>query len=132
MPFRWPGSRTVRLMPNCRNENSGLSGPYAQDSRFWNTQSDPRESNVSHIASDTFTTNQPSSAGARPEPESSSRASGTRTTLASLARGRADVRPLDRGEIVPADDAFTPRGCDPVSAKGEPDDTATASDPHRR
>ena len=34
-------------------------------------------SDVHHSASRTFTTNQPSLAGARPEPESSSRASGT-------------------------------------------------------
>src|SRR5205807_9729322 len=58
-------------------------------------------SEVNHSASRTFTTNQPSAAGARPEPESSSGASGTaRVYEVSGGGGRgglqlfAELRPL--------------------------------------
>src|SRR5688572_15302715 len=53
-------------MPNCRNQNSWLSNPHPEPNVF----------DVHHSASRTLTTNQPSPAGARPEPKSSSRASG--------------------------------------------------------
>src|SRR4051794_3774554 len=56
----------------------------------------------------------------------------TRSAALGSAPAEATIRPPDRAQILPADDAFRPRGCDPMSAKGEPDDTATARDPHRR
>src|SRR3954463_9676086 len=55
------------LMPTRGNENSWLS----------KTVPEPNAFDVHHSASRTFTTNQPSATGTRPEPESSSRASGT-------------------------------------------------------
>src|SRR2546430_1656981 len=59
-------------MPSCGNSNSWLSKEHSEpDGRF------SRFSDVNHWASRTFTTNQPWPAGARPEPESSSGASGT-------------------------------------------------------
>src|SRR5215210_8541912 len=61
-------------MPSCRNQNSWLSKAHSEpDERCppWAV------SDVNHSASRTFTTNQPSAAGARPEPESSSRDSTT-------------------------------------------------------
>ena len=59
-------------MPNCGNSNFWLSKSHAEPDGCFSPFSD-----VHHSASRTFTTNQPSLAGARPEPESSSRASGT-------------------------------------------------------
>src|SRR4051794_16184645 len=58
---------TLRLMPSCGNDTSWLSNPHPE----------PNVLDNHHSASRTFTTNQPSLAGARPEPESSSRASST-------------------------------------------------------
>ena len=55
------------LIPSCGNSDASLS----------KRQSEPKDFDVLHAASRTLTTNQPSSVGARPEPESSSRASGT-------------------------------------------------------
>src|SRR5947208_14708923 len=54
-------------MPRSGKWNSRLSNPHPE----------PNVCDVHHTASRTFTPNQPSPAGARPEPESSSRASGT-------------------------------------------------------
>src|SRR5262249_29476122 len=65
--FGLPGSRTLMLIPSCGNQAASLS----------NVQPDPKDFDVCHSASRVLTTNQPSSAGARPDPESSSRASGT-------------------------------------------------------
>jgi hypothetical protein len=59
-------------MPSCGNSDFALSKEHSEpDGRF------SPFSEVNHWASRTFTTNQPSEAGARPEPESSSCASGT-------------------------------------------------------
>ncbi len=59
------------MTPSCGNSNSWLSKLHPDPfDRL------PVCSDVHHSASRTFTTNQPSSAGASPEPESSSRASG--------------------------------------------------------
>src|SRR5207244_6348857 len=52
--------------------NSWLSKEHSEPDGFFSPFSD-----VNHRASRTFTTNQPSAAGASPEPESSSGASGT-------------------------------------------------------
>ena len=51
-------------MPSCRNQNSWLSKAHSEPDGFFSPFSD-----VNHSASRTFTTNQPSPAGARPEPE---------------------------------------------------------------
>src|SRR5438034_4286344 len=59
-------------MPSCGNPASRLSKEHSEPDGCFSPFSD-----VNHSASRTFTTNQPSAAGARPEPESSSRASGT-------------------------------------------------------
>src|SRR5207244_11619298 len=59
-------------MPNCGNSKSRLSKEHSEPDGFF-----PPFSDVNHWASRTFTTNQPWAAGARPEPESSSDASGT-------------------------------------------------------
>src|SRR5712664_3441448 len=59
-------------MPSCGNSNSWLSKEHSEPDSFFSPFSD-----VNHAASRTFTTNQPSPAGARPEPESLSGASGT-------------------------------------------------------
>src|SRR5215470_14268256 len=59
------------LIPSCGNLAASLS----------NTVPEPNSFDVNHCASRTLTTNQPSSAGASPEPESSSRASGTGLSL---------------------------------------------------
>jgi len=55
------------LMPNSENHASRLS----------NAHPDPNVSDVHHSASRTFTTNQPASLGASPEPESARGAPGT-------------------------------------------------------
>ena len=60
-----PACRTLMLMPTCSNQASWLS----------KTHPEPKSSEFSHVASRTLSTNHPSSVGARPEPESSSRAS---------------------------------------------------------
>src|SRR2546428_13541816 len=60
------------LMPTCGNSAFALSKAHSEPDGFFSPFSD-----VNHWASRTFTTNQPSPAGARPEPESSSRASST-------------------------------------------------------
>ena len=60
-------------MPNCGNSTLSLSKPHSAPEG----RRDPDVSEVNHWASRAFTTNQPSEAGARPEPESSSCASGT-------------------------------------------------------
>ena len=54
------------LTPSCENSAASPS----------NTQPEPNVFDTHHSTSRTFTTNQPSLAGARPEPESSSCASG--------------------------------------------------------
>src|SRR5438093_4462616 len=59
-------------MPNCGNSKSRLSKEHSEPDGFF-----PPFSDVNHWASRTFTTNQPSPAGARPEPESLSGASRT-------------------------------------------------------
>src|SRR2546421_7903422 len=59
-------------MPRCGNSNSWLSNAHSEPDGCF-----PPFSDVNHWASRTFTTNQPSPAGARPEPESSSGASRT-------------------------------------------------------
>src|SRR2546427_7336616 len=59
-------------MPTCGKENSRLSKRQSEPGGFFSAFSA-----VNHWASRTFTTNQPSPAGARPEPESSSGASRT-------------------------------------------------------
>src|SRR6266571_458572 len=66
-------------MPNCGNSNSWLSKAHSEPDGFFSPFSD-----VNHWASRTFTTNQPSPADARPEPESSSGASGTARVLRML------------------------------------------------
>src|SRR5581483_4173415 len=74
--FDSPCSRTWRRMPSSANSAFGPSKLHsAPDGR----SRPPAE--LSHIASRTFTTNQPSPAGARPDPVSSSFASGTTATL---------------------------------------------------
>src|SRR5207248_9260441 len=64
----------------CRNQCSPLSNVHSEPDGFFSPFSD-----VSHCASRTFTTNQPSPAGARPEPRSSSGASGMDASLVSSA-----------------------------------------------
>src|SRR2546421_10819587 len=59
-------------MPNCGNSTFWLSKAHSEPDGCFSPFSD-----VNHWASRTFTTNQPSPAGARPEPESASGASGT-------------------------------------------------------
>src|SRR3954453_5585533 len=61
-------------MPSCANSTGG--GPPGGDSGS-KAHRAPLPSEVPHSASRTFTTNQPSVTGARPEPKSSSRASRT-------------------------------------------------------
>src|SRR3954469_26005091 len=78
MPL-WPGSRTVRLIPNCAN-SIGCS-PYS----LANQHAAPLVSEENHSASRTLTTNQPSVTGASPEPASSSLASFTEQILAAQA-----------------------------------------------
>src|SRR3954452_722587 len=61
-------------MPSCGNSRGGApAGGYSHS----NAHRAPLRSEVHHSASRTFTTNQPSVTGARPEPKSSSRASAT-------------------------------------------------------
>src|SRR2546426_8401488 len=59
-------------MPSCGNSKFRLSNEHSEPDGCFSPFSD-----VNHWASRTFKTNQPSPAGARPEPESSSGASGT-------------------------------------------------------
>src|SRR6266550_3902339 len=59
-------------MPMCGNSAFALSKLHSEPDGFISPFSD-----VNHWASRTFTTNQPSPVGARPEPESSSGASST-------------------------------------------------------
>jgi hypothetical protein len=61
----------AELDAELRKGNSGVSKRQSEPGGFFSLFSA-----VDHRASRTFTTNQPSPAGARPEPESSSRASG--------------------------------------------------------
>src|SRR4051794_25401347 len=61
-------------MPSCANSTGGASPGGYSDSKGHRA---PLRSEVHHSASRTFTTNQPSVTGARPEPKSSRRASGT-------------------------------------------------------
>src|SRR3954469_3173078 len=78
MPL-WPGSRTVRLIPNCGNSIGG--SPYS----LANQHAAPLVSEENHSASRTLTTNQPSVTGASPELASSSLASLTNQILAVQA-----------------------------------------------
>src|SRR6186997_1733660 len=74
------------LMPTCGNRCPRVSNPHPESN----------VSDVHHSASRTFTTNQPSETGARPEPLSSRGASGT-------ARPYLSARPIGvdaRGDIV--------------------------------
>jgi hypothetical protein len=66
-----PGSRTVTLIPSCVNSTGGSRTSLSK------LHAAPLVSELHHSTSRTFTTNQPSVTGARPEPEFSSRASGT-------------------------------------------------------
>src|SRR4029453_8034653 len=59
-------------MPSCENSAAPLSKAHSAPEGCFSSLSD-----VNHSAARTFTTNQPSATGARPEPESSSLASGT-------------------------------------------------------
>src|ERR687887_2730436 len=77
-------------MPNWGNSAIGVSNEHSEpDGRF------SPFSDVNHIASPTFTTNQPSVVGARPEPESSSCASRTARVYSALDAERADVDRAD-------------------------------------
>src|SRR4051794_41009392 len=67
-------------MPSCANSTGGASPGGYSDSKGHRA---PLRSDVHHSASRTFTTNQPSVTGARPEPKSSSRASCTGRVYAS-------------------------------------------------
>src|SRR5688572_14342693 len=74
-------------MPSCEKQASPLS----------NRHPEPNVSDVHHSASRTFTTNQPAPAGARPEPASSSRASGTPRLYRSMADAVAARASVDSG-----------------------------------
>src|SRR6187397_254313 len=99
------------LIPSCGNSAAPLS----------KTQPEPNDFDVAHSASRALTTNQPSSAGARPEPESSSRASGT---VASLSIGlRVDWSSPDPEHLlvaVTARDATARAAIDFLLASREP------------
>ena len=66
-------------------------------SLFSNLTSEPNGFEALQAASRTLTTNQPSSAGTRPDPESSSRASGTEASLAS--DGSLEGGPIGRRAV---------------------------------
>src|SRR6478609_2459499 len=68
-------------IPSCENSDFALSKEHSEPDGCFSPFSE-----VSHWASRTFTTNQPSPAGARPEPESSSGASGMRRLYRSAGR----------------------------------------------
>src|SRR5512133_4061423 len=70
-----------------------IPSPLNQAASLSNTHPDPNAFDVDHSASRAFTTNQPSSAGARPEPESSSRAPGIAASLTSRQAPLEDVGP---------------------------------------
>ena len=73
--------------PSCSNSAIGVSNEHSEPDRFFSPPSV-----VSHIASPTFTTNHPGPVGARPEPDSSSGASGTRyqPRVSSSSLGSSD------------------------------------------
>src|SRR6185369_9100623 len=80
-----PGSRTVRLIPSWSNSIGG--SPYS----FSKAHLAPLVSVTHHSASRALTTNQPSVTGVSPDPESSSRASGTDAFCTSEASSRRPV-----------------------------------------
>src|SRR5438876_3588632 len=83
-------------MPSCGNSNAWLSKAHSEpDGRF------PPFSDVNHWASRTFTTNQPSPAGARPEPESSSGASRTARVYGCFSGLQPHAGDLDTGRNPP-------------------------------
>src|SRR5690349_23659494 len=130
------------FMPSCANSTGGVSPGGYSDS---NGQRAPRCSEVHHSASRTFTTNQPSVTGTRPEPKSSSRASGTGPAAHGLDRGPATREQLERVDAL-ADQhldavhdprstlarGLAERGLGSVAAVGEVDDDRARLDEARR
>src|SRR5438874_2421544 len=104
-------------MPSCVNSFAGVSKAHSAPDGFF--ELGPCASDVHHSASRTLTTNQPSVAGASPEPESSSRASGTGLESRDLEEGanrlavdpEADhaARAVDLLDRVGRDEAAAPR-----------------------
>src|SRR5437016_8665595 len=83
-PPGWPGCRTPIVKPTWGKETSSPS----------RTKASPRTSFVIQRPSGTFTTNQPSVAGARPPSVSSRRASSTIRLRRSETLGRSGTGPL--------------------------------------